>query len=123
MPWSLGPKWRARLEIAAIFGAVGLGALIVTLVHDPMALVPKPPYGTWIFVRALQLASLASLGMLCVLGLEDDLDVFDESDRSRDRAIAWRAVVIAFLMSALASATFIAVSALVDHLDRILTPA
>jgi hypothetical protein len=106
---------RLRLQIAAIFFAVGLGALSVTLAHDPRALVPQPPYGRWIFVRMLQVASLASLGMLLVFGIVDDRDDFE--DDALDRAIFWRVVGLAFLISAIASATFIAVSALVDYLD------
>ena len=104
---------RVRLEIAAIFAAVGLGALAVTLLYDPMALVPHPPYGPWIFVRILALCSLASLGLLLVLGIEDDFDVDPP-----DRPIYWRVIGLAFLVSALASATFIAASALVEYLDR-----
>jgi hypothetical protein len=64
---------RVRLNVAAIFIAVGLGALIVTLLYDPAALIPRPPYVQWIFL----------------------------------------------VMSALASATFIGASALVDYLDRV----
>ena len=45
--------------MSAIFIAVGLGALTVTLLHDPMALIPHPPYGRWIIVRLLVLSSLA----------------------------------------------------------------
>ena len=96
---------RARLNIAAIFIAVGLGALTVILLYDPGALVPRPPYYHWVFV----LGSLAGLRMILVLGLEDDLE---------ERSIQWRAVGLAFLVSALASATFIGASALVDYLDR-----
>jgi hypothetical protein len=57
------------------------------------------------------LSSLAALGLLLVFGVVDD------TDGSLDRAMFWRAVGIAFLVSALASATFIAVSAFVDYLD------
>jgi hypothetical protein len=109
---------RVRLQIAAIFIAVGLGALTVTLLHDPMALIPRPPYGRWIFVRILALSSLASLGLLLVLGVVDDRTDFDDTDGSYDRAMFWRVVALAFLISALACATFVAVSALVDYLDR-----
>lgn len=108
---------RARFQIAAIFIAVGLGALTVTLLHDPMALIPHRPYGPWIFVRVLLLSSLAALGILLVFGVVDDRTDFDDTDDLPDRAMFWRAVGLAFLISALASATFVAVSALVDHLD------
>jgi hypothetical protein len=108
---------RVRLQIGAIFIAVGLGALTVTLLHDPMALIPHPPYGRWIFARLLVLSSLAALGLLLVFGVVDDRMNIDDTDGSLDRAMFWRAVGIAFLVSALASATFIAVSAFVDYLD------
>jgi hypothetical protein len=47
----------------------------------------------------------------------DDHTDIDDTDCVRDRAIFWRAVGLAFLISALASATFVAVSAFVDYLD------
>lgn len=109
---------RFRFQTAAIFIAVGLGALIVTLLYDPMALIPRPPYGRWLLVRTLVLSSLAVLGLLLVLG--DDRSVFDTDD-SRDRAMFWRAVGLAFLVGALASATFVAVVALVHYLERTVT--
>jgi hypothetical protein len=109
---------RVRLDIAAIFVAVGLGALTVTLLHRPALLIPHVPYGEWVFVRILVLCALASLAMILVMGLEDDLAVFDEPDGSRDHPIEWRAVGLAFLTSALATATSFATSALVHYLDR-----
>ena len=109
---------RVRLLIAAIFIAVGLGALTVTLLHDPIALVPHPPYGRWIFVRLLLLSSLAALGMLLVLGVVDECTEIDETD-DLDPGTFWRVVGLAFLISALASASFVAVSALVDYLDGV----
>lgn len=109
---------RIRLQIASIFVAVGLGALAVTLLYDPMALVPRRPYGEWIFVRMLSLCSLAALGMLLVFGVVDDRD--DDDDSALDRAAYLRVVGVAFLVSALASATFIGASALVDYLDRVM---
>jgi hypothetical protein len=107
---------RVRLQIAAIFIAVALGALTVTLLHDPTVLVPHPPYGPWIFVRLLQLSSLGALGMLLVFGVVDDRADLDEPEGAPP-AIHWGVVGLAFLISALASATFIAASALVDYLD------
>ena len=109
---------RVRLWIAAIFVAVGVGALAVTLLHNPLALIPHPPYWRWVFVRLLALSSLATLGMLLVFGVVDDPMDFDDTDSLRDRAIFWRVVGLAFLIGALASATFVAVSAFVDYLDR-----
>jgi hypothetical protein len=108
---------RVRLQIGAIFIAVGLGALTVTLLHDPMTLIPHPPYGRWIFARLLVLSSLAALGLLLVFGVVDDRMDIDDTDGSLDRAMFWRAVGLAFLVSALASATYVVVSAFVDHLD------
>jgi hypothetical protein len=108
---------RVRLQIAAIFIAVGLGALTVTLLHDATALIPHPPYGRWIFARLLVLSLLAALGILLVFGVVDDRTDIDDTDDLRDRAAFWRAVGLAFLISALASATFVAVSAFVDYLD------
>ena len=51
------PGRLVSVQIAAIFIAVGLGALTVTLLHDPMALIPHPPYGRWVIVRLLVLSS------------------------------------------------------------------
>jgi hypothetical protein len=77
---------RVRLQIAAIFVAVGLGALTVTLLHDPAVLIPHPPYGRWILVRLLAVSSLAALGILLVFGVVDDRTDFDDTDGLRDRA-------------------------------------
>jgi hypothetical protein len=107
-----------RLQIAAIFIAVGLGALTVTLLHDPVALIPHPPYEPWLLVRLLLLSSLAALGILLVVGVVDDRTDIEDTDGIGDRARFWRVVGLAFLISALASATFVAVSAFVDYLDR-----
>ena len=109
---------RVRLEIAAVFLAVGLGALTVTLLHDPGALNPHPPYGSWILERAFVLGSLASLGLLLVFGLEDDLAEIEENPDSPGRPMHWGVIGLAFLISALASATFIGVAALLDYIDR-----
>jgi len=109
---------RVRLEIAAVFIAVGLGALTVTLLHDPGALIPHPPYEDWIIGRMFALAALACLGMILLFGLEDELEDMDDTDYARHRPKHWFVIGLAFLISALASATFVAVSALVDYLDR-----
>jgi len=109
---------RVRLEIAAVFIAVGLGALTVTLLYDPGALIPHPPYRDWIIGRMFALAALACLGMILLFGLEDELEDIDDTDGARNRPIHWFVIGLAFLISALASATFVAVSALVDYLDR-----
>lgn len=108
---------RVCLQIVAILIAVGLGALTVTLLRDPMALIPHPPSGQWILVRLLVLSSLAVLGIFLVFGVVDDRTDIDDTDGLRDRAIFWRAVGLAFPIGALASATFVAVSAFVDYLD------
>src|SRR5262245_32128625 len=107
---------RVRLNIAAIFVAVGLAAVIVTLLYDPAALIPRPPYIHWIFLAF----SLAALGLLIVLGLGDDPEELEDTVRASEHYIQWRAVGLAFLMSVIASATFIAVSALVNYLDRVI---
>jgi hypothetical protein len=109
---------RVRLEIAAIFIAVGLGALTVTLLHDPEALIPHPPYGDWIIGRMFALGGLACLGMILLFGLEDEFAEMDDPEGARERPIHWFVIGLAFLISALASATFVGVSALVDYLDR-----
>src|SRR5262249_8832684 len=98
---------RLRLQIAAIFLAVGLGALAVTLLRDPGALLPRPPIGSWIVERLFVLGSLSALGMTLVVGILDDRSD-DDTDGALDRAMFWRAVGLAFLVSALASATFVA---------------
>jgi hypothetical protein len=91
----------------------------VTLVHDPMALVPRRPYGEWIFVRMLVLCSLAALGLVLMLGVVDDsADMDDDAGGTLEYAAYWRVVGLAFLASAIASATFIGASALTDYLDR-----
>lgn len=110
---------RYRLQIAATFLAVGLGALTVTLLHDPKALVPQPPYGPWIIPRAFALGALGCLGLLLVMDVGDDPWDLDEVDSS-DHPIHWGAVALAFLVSALACVTFIAASALTDCLDRLM---
>ena len=106
---------RARLNVAAIFIAVGLGAVTVGLVHDPGALVPRPPYVQWVFA----FFAVAALGMILVLGLEDDFAAIDDAGGASDRPIHWRAIALAYLTSVLASATFVGASALVTYLDRV----
>jgi len=105
---------RLRLHIAAIFIAVGLGAVAVILLYNPQALIPRPPYYYWIFL----LFALATLGMLFVFGIAEEFEEIDDTAGSSDRRIHWRAVGLAFVASALASATFIGATALVDYLDR-----
>lgn len=100
---------RIGFQIAGIFIAVGLGALTVTLLHDPRALIPHRPYGPWIFLRVLVLSSLAILGVLLVFGVVNDRPEFDNP--AGDRATFWRAAGLAFLISALATATFLAAAA------------
>jgi len=111
---------RARLEIAAVFIAVGLGALTVTLVYDPLAVVPHPPYRGWIVERIFVLLSLAALGMILLFGLEDEESEREDTNGSPDRPINWFVIGLAFLISALASVAFIAASAFVDYLDRLI---
>jgi hypothetical protein len=108
---------RLRTQIAAIFIAVGLGALVVVLVHEPRALIPQPPYGPWIVMRLLVLGGLATLGLLLTLGVVDDPFDIAEPDVG-DPPFNWRVVGLAFLISVLACATVIATTALTEYLDR-----
>ena len=108
---------RLRNQIAAIFIAVGLGALIVVLVHEPRTLVPHPPYGTWIVMRLMALGGLATLGLLLTFGVLDDPFDIPEPDTA-DPPFNWRVVGLAFLISVLACATVIATTALTEYLDR-----
>jgi hypothetical protein len=109
---------RGRFQIVGIFIAPGLGGLTVTLLHDRQALIPHVPYGGWILARLFVVASLASLGMVFVLGLEDGLADTDETDGSPSRPVHWGVIGLAYMIGALASAAFIGASALVDYLDR-----
>jgi hypothetical protein len=108
---------RVRFQIAAIFVAVGLGALTVILLHEPMVLVPRSPYGRWILVRIPALSTLAVLALLLVLG--DDRPAFGDTDDPWDPAMFWRGVGLAYLAGAVASATFVAVVALAEYLERV----
>jgi hypothetical protein len=56
--------------------------------------------------------------MILVLGLDDDLREMDDTGGSGNRTILWRPVALAYLTSVVASATFIGVLALAEHLDR-----
>src|SRR5262245_5553548 len=103
---------RAALQVTSIFGAVGLGALVVTLLYDPGALIPHPPYGDWIIGRAFAIGALFSLGLLLVLGLEDGFDDTDLAGAAYDPVTFRRALPLAFLISALSAGAFIAASAL-----------
>lgn len=109
---------RIRYHIGAIFIAVALGALTVILLHDPQTLTPHRPYGSWILVRAFAVASLAILGMLLVFGLEDEFAETEENPDSPGPPLNWRGIGLAFLMSALACATVIGVTALLNYIDR-----
>jgi hypothetical protein len=103
---------RVGLHIAAVFIAVGLGALTVTLLYDPMALVPHPPYWHWVIERIFAVGALAGLGTLLVLDVEDDSEAVGETG-----GLNWRVVGLAFLISVLASATFVGAVALTRYLD------
>ena len=102
---------RARhlLDLAIPFIGVGAGAATVVLFHNPRALIPRPPYWPWLFT----VGALGGLALVLALGLEDGWSEDDEVDYAE----RWRAVVLAYVAGVLASATFVATVALLDHID------
>ena len=89
-------------SFAVPFVAVGLGAVTVGLIHNPSALIPRPPYLPWLFI----VFALGVLGWLFSLGLEDGWD--DEGEV--DRAARWKVAGLAYLITLLVSAEFILLS-------------
>jgi hypothetical protein len=66
--------------------------------------------GTWLLIVVHGgLSSLAILGVLLVFGVVDDRPEFDNP--AGDRPTFWRAAGLAFLISALATGTFLAAAA------------
>jgi hypothetical protein len=93
---------------------VGLGVVTVVLIHDPHALMPRPPYWPWL----MQVMAVALFGMILQLGLEDGRDDDDAGDQSGERALRWRAGVLAYLLGVLASVTYFVSVWLINRLDR-----
>lgn len=87
-----------------------LGVATVVLTHDPGALIPRPPYWPWLML----LFTAALFGVVLQIGLEDDLDDFDEGEL---RAMRWKAAGLAYMVGIVASVTFVASVWLIDRLD------
>ena len=94
-----------------LFVAVPLGVGTVVLIHNPGALIPRPPYWPWL----MSLFAAGLFGVVLQLGLEDGLDVPDEV---RDRAERWRAAGLAYVLGVIAGVTFLASVWLIDRFDR-----
>ncbi len=93
------------IRLAAIpFVAVGAGAVTVVLLHNPKALIPRPPYWPWLFMVFALGAFAGVLAMGLVDGWEDEAEV--------SRAERWRAGILAYLTSLLAGAVFVLLSRL-----------
>jgi uncharacterized membrane protein YhaH (DUF805 family) len=97
------------LDLAIPFLGVGAGAVTVVLIHNPEALIPRPPYWAWLFT----VGALGAFAMVLALGLEDG---WEEDDEVND-AERWRAAVLAYLAGVIVSVTFVATVALLERLD------
>ena len=97
------------LDLAIPFVGVGAGAVTVVLFHNPMALMPRPPYWPWLF----GVGALSAFAMVLALGLEDGWEEDDEVDPAE----RWRAVVLAYIAGVVASVTFVVSVALIDRLE------
>ena len=93
---------------------LGLGVATVVLIHDPRALIPRPPYWPWVMI----LLAVALFGLVLQLGLEDPWDDPDEGTQSRQRVVRWRAVAFAYALGVLAAVTYLASIWLISRLDR-----
>ena len=100
-----------HLRPPAPFVAVPLGIATVVLIHNPRALIPRPPYWPWLML----LLAAALFGVVLQLDLEDGIDDFDEGEQ---RAMRWRAAGLAYLIGVVASVTYVASVWLIDRLDR-----
>ena len=107
----MNPPSRSRarhlLDLAIPFVGVGAGAVTVVLVHDPNALIPRPPYWPWLFT----VGALGALAMVLALGLEDGWEEDDEVDHAE----RWRAAALAYVAGVVASMTFVATVALLNR--------
>ena len=99
-----------HLRPPAPFVAVPLGVGTVVLIHNPTALIPRPPYWPWL----MTLFAAALFGVVLQLGLEDGLDDLDEVG---DRAMRWRAAGLAYGIGVLASVVYLAGMWLLDRLE------
>ena len=108
---SMTKRSRSRhlFDLAIPFVGVGAGAVTVVLFRNPRALIPRPPYMTWLFL----VGALAALALTLAMGLEDGW----EDDDEVNHAERWRAVVLAYVAGVVASVTFVAMVALLDRLD------
>jgi hypothetical protein len=75
--------------------------------HNPLTLALHP-------VRCCETCPWCGRRIVCTT-----LPQVEDIENSYDHATFWRVAGIAFLISALATATFIAASAFVDYLDRV----
>lgn len=96
-------------HLAIPFVGVGAGAVTVVLVHNPGALIPRPPYLAWLFA----VGALAGLAGMLAVGLEDGW----AEDEEVDPAERWRAAALAYVLGVGASVTFIAMVALLGRLE------
>jgi hypothetical protein len=105
----MNPPSRSRarhlLNLAIPFVGVGAGAVTVVLVHNPKALLPRPPY--W----PCTVGALGALAMVLALGLKDGWEEDDEVDHTE----RWRAAALAYVAGVVASITFVATVALLDR--------
>jgi amino acid transporter len=100
------------LDLAIPFLGVGAGVVTVMLVHNPMALIPRPPYWPWL----LAASAPAALALVLAVGLEDAWEEADEVDPAE----RWRAAVLAYVAGVVASVTFFLSVALIDLLDAVI---
>jgi hypothetical protein len=105
-------KAQRLLDSAIPFLGVGAGAVTVILFHNPVALLPRPPYWPWLFAAG----ALAALAMILAVGLEDGW----EEDDAVDPAERWRAAVAAYVVGVIASVAYLVSVALIRHLEAAL---
>ena len=100
---------RHLFDLAIPFLGVGAGAVTVVLFHNPMVLIPRPPYWPWLFA----VGALGAFAMMLALGLEDGWEEDDEVDPAE----RWRAVIFAYVAGVVASGTFVVTVALIERLE------
>ena len=109
MPSPSRSRTQQLLDLAIPLIGVGGGAVTVVLFHDPMALIPRPPYWPWL----LGVAALGVFAMALAAGLEDGW----EEDDAVDPAERWRALALAYIAGVVASVTFVVSVALINRLE------